>query len=58
MSRASAALIGASTGVTIESSRLLVEPVYEPLSRPLLARMFDERKTRLEQMFGTDVREP
>jgi hypothetical protein len=34
-----------------------VEPVYEPLSEPLLARMFDEGKTRLEHMFGTDVRE-
>jgi hypothetical protein len=58
MSRASAALMGASTGITIESSRPTLEPVYELLYDPFLARMFENRKTRLEQMFGTDVREP
>jgi len=50
--------MGASTGVTVQSDRRTVEPVYEPMLGSLLARMFDERKTRLEQMFGTDVREP
>jgi len=45
-------------GVTVQDGRVAVEPVYEPMLTPLLARMFDERKTRLEQMFGTDVREP
>jgi hypothetical protein len=50
--------MGASTGITIESSRPTLEPVYELLYDPFLARMFENRKTRLEQMFGTDVREP
>jgi hypothetical protein len=50
--------MGASTGVAVRLDRGTVEPVYEPMWMPLVARMFEERKTRLEQVFGTGVREP
>jgi len=69
MARASAALIGASMGTAVCRSVLVfrsvddgvgvpdVERVYDSAAGDCLARMFEKVETRLEQVFGTDVRQ-
>jgi hypothetical protein len=64
VSRARAALIGASRRVVVRTRVRLrvevtgsgVERVYERGREVFVARMFEKVETRLEQVFGTDVR--